>query len=153
MTGATVLCITAYWQLGLNNTGPSGDSVQASEETKLVVQRVLGIVILLGSTVPLCDAAVCWGWFDGDRGGIGGSSGGREGVHGGAKAKVEQIQNQEVVEESTVRGKGEREAVEVTVQEVNSKDEDKEDDGKWAAMVHATRSVFWLIGGLWCLFG
>lgn len=46
--------MTGYWHFILS-------SHQASPEVRLAVQRVLGIVILVGSLVPMVDAWVCWG--------------------------------------------------------------------------------------------
>lgn len=52
-TGLGIISLTCYWHFILS-------SLQASPEVQLAVQRALGIVILLGSFVPVVDAWVCW---------------------------------------------------------------------------------------------
>lgn len=50
-TGLGIITLTAYWHFTLA-TSP--------REVRAAVQRALGIVILIGSLVPILDAWVCW---------------------------------------------------------------------------------------------
>jgi len=52
-TGLGVIALTGHWHLTLSpsTTAPA---------VRLAVQRALGIVILIGTLVPLVDAWVCW---------------------------------------------------------------------------------------------
>lgn len=52
-TGLGIISLTSYWHLILS-------SHHALPEARLAVQRALGIVILVGSLVPMVDAWVCW---------------------------------------------------------------------------------------------
>lgn len=100
--GLTILVLTAYWQFGL---------ASATSEVRDEIQRALGVVVLIGSAVPVMDAWICWSASE-------------------ATAKY----HARAVKASMVRSPNTSVRL-----------------AKKAAMLHATRSIFWVSGGLWCL--
>lgn len=125
VSGLSIITLTVYWQFFL----PSGG---ASFDVRVAVQHALGIVILVGSFVPLTDAWVCWQHS--------------QNVYSGHRAeretkpkneKLEILNDQSGKPESCNESEWQHEAYET---------------GRKAGNLHAARSFIWVLGGFWCLF-
>lgn len=124
--GLSIIILTGYWHFFL-------PSQEASSDIRTAVQNVLGIVILVGSFVPLVDSWVCWQHS--------------QKVHSTSRAKWQADQKDEKQEALSteiakqniwVGAEWQREAYET---------------GRKAGTLHAARSLVWIVGGLWCLLG
>lgn len=125
--GLTILVLNWYFMLL---------SVTTFDPVKNAIQRALGIVILTGSCVPMVDAWVCWRHS--------------QKAYLALRTKIGSDR-----QESDRKGVQD---VETSKQDRSISNNDKwqkeaYETGRKAGNLHAARSLVWIFGGLWCLFG
>lgn len=113
--GLSIIAMTGYWHFTL---------ADESALVRLAVQRALGIVILVGSLVPVVDAWVCWGHSSTISRPVVGGAGEAEAKDAGGEAAADAESRAYAAE-----------------------------TGRRARTLHAMRSLIWMAGGLWCLYG